>query len=233
MDPQKFAKILAMAESDHPGEALSALRAARIMLTRAGMSFRDLAGLVQLHSDGPPAVIEVPPQPPQQPPPTNNQGTMLVVEGLRRQVFDLEFQVRDLTRRLDRQKIDLERQQQESIRWRKMAQETAEQLWEMGKSVQKRRYRSEFDERRLAIITHLRDPITARLSDREIARRVGWSAGMVGCWRRRLAIEAKRQQLARIDLRDRYSGRQVLRRFGTERPPPVEAIIPNPYGTKR
>jgi len=36
MDPDKLAKVLAMAESEHQGEALSALRAARIMLSRAG-----------------------------------------------------------------------------------------------------------------------------------------------------------------------------------------------------
>lgn len=69
MDPDKLAKVLAMAESDHQGEALSALRAARIMLSRAGLSFRDLAQMARSGSPAaePPPIIVTPVEEPRAP----------------------------------------------------------------------------------------------------------------------------------------------------------------------
>lgn len=43
MDMDKLAKVLALADSSSEGEALNAVRAARQMLAKAGMSFQDIA----------------------------------------------------------------------------------------------------------------------------------------------------------------------------------------------
>ncbi|CAK0766891.1 putative Winged helix-turn-helix domain-containing protein [Azospirillaceae bacterium] len=123
MDPDKFAKVLAMAESDHHGEAVSALRAARIMLARSGLSFRDLAGVVQsgglkslsksraggrslLHGDGSSDSLQT--------------EIMLrqTIDALENDIVHFEAQIRDLYGRLERQKADVERQKQDFERQR-------------------------------------------------------------------------------------------------------------------
>ena len=103
MDPDKFAKVLAMAESDHHGEAQSALRAARIMLSRAGLSFRDLAAMAR-ESDGWPV------PPPEQAAfvPTNVPGAG--EDTWRRKVRELEARVRELENTVETQDAELIRQ---------------------------------------------------------------------------------------------------------------------------
>lgn len=199
MDPDKLAKVLAMAESEHQGEALSALRAARIMLSRAGLSFRDLAERAR-----PGAAFEphpssvVPPATPAQPPPPDQ-----LVQGLRRQVRDLELELATLRRQLDRAAGDLDRHRDEADRWRKLARETAEQLWDVGKALERKHSRHANADRRRAVLDLLQDPGSALLSDQEIARRAGVSPQIVGHWRRRLAIVGRKLRLLPVVPRGR------------------------------
>ncbi len=197
MDPDKLAKVLAMAESEHQGEALSALRAARIMLSRAGMNFRDLAdGARPRPASGAPS-SDTPP-PPAKAPPADE-----VALALRRQVADLEREVAALKRQLDKTAGELDKQKDEADRWRSLARETAEKLWDLGKALERRRIRHTTADKRRAILDHLQDPGSAMLSDREIARRVGASPQVVAHWRRRLAIVGRKVRLIPVQPRGR------------------------------
>ena len=108
MDPEKFAKVLAMAESDHHGEAQSALRAARIMLARAGLTFRDLAAMAR-ESDGWP----LPPAEQAAFVPTNVPGAG--EETWRRKVRELEARIRELENTVETQDAELIRQGREVL----------------------------------------------------------------------------------------------------------------------
>jgi hypothetical protein len=208
MDPAKLAKVLAMAESEHQGEALSALRAARIMLSRAGLTFRDLANAAAR----PPAAPEPPPTPPQ--PPVTQPPPDQVVLGLRRQVGDLEREVAALKRQLEKANGDMEKQKEETDRWRTLARETAEKLWDLGKALERRHSRHTTVEKRRAILDHLQDPGSAMLSDHEIARRVGTSVQVVAHWRRRLAIVGRKVRLLPVVPRGRGLWRPQGARMG-------------------
>lgn len=199
MDPDKLAKVLAMAESEHQGEALSALRAARIMLSRAGLSFRDLARgarPVAAAPEPPPSTAEAPP--PDRPPPPDQ-----LVQGLRRQVRDLELEVAGLKRQLEKSSGDMERQREEADRWRSLARETAEKLWDLGKALERKHSRHTSVDKRRAILDLLQDPGSALLADHEIARRVGTSPKLVAHWRRRLAIVGRKIRLLPVVPRGR------------------------------
>ncbi|PWC36211.1 hypothetical protein [Azospirillum sp. TSO35-2] len=198
MDPDKLAKVLAMAESEHQGEALSALRAARIMLSRAGLSFRDLAERARSPAmpEAPPAAAS--PGAPAQPPPPDE-----VVRGLRRQVKDLELELATLRRQLDKAAGDADRQREEADRWRTLARDTAEKLWDMGKALERKHSHHADTDKRRAVLELLQDPGSALLSDREIARRVGVSAHDVTHWRRRLAIVGRKLRLLPVVPRGR------------------------------
>lgn len=210
MDPDKLAKVLAMAESEHQGEALSALRAARIMLSRAGMSFKDLAAGAR-----PARAAPVPPAEPPRPaaPPDRAPPPDQLVQGLRRQVGDLEREIVFLRRALDKASGELERQKDEAGRWRTLARETAEKLWDLGKALERRHSRSSFSDRRQAVLSMLQDPGGALLSDHEIARRVGASPQSVAHFRRRLAIVGRKLSLLPVQPRGRgLLGRGPLQR---------------------
>ena len=203
MDPDKLAKVLAMAESEHQGEALSALRAARIMLSRAGLSFRDLAqgarpaGARSAPASEPPPTV-VTPAPPDRPPPPDQ-----LVQGLRRQVKDLELEIAGLKRQLEKTSGEMERQRDEADRWRSLARETAEKLWDVGKALERKHIRHTKADKRRAILDQLQDPGSALLADHEIARRVGASAKVVAHWRRRLAIVGRKIRLLPVVPRGR------------------------------
>ncbi|WP_377808095.1 hypothetical protein ABNQ38_22225 [Azospirillum sp. A29] len=203
MDPDKLAKVLAMAESEHQGEALSALRAARIMLSRAGLSFRDLAERartpVSPAPEPPPTVHPSEPAPAPAPPPPPDE----LVRGLRRQVKDLELELATLRRQLDKAAGDADRQREEADRWRTLARETAEKLWDMGKALERKHSRHADTDKRRAVLELLQDPGSALLSDREIARRVGVSPHDVAHWRRRMAIVGRKLRLLPVVPRGR------------------------------
>lgn len=200
MDPDKLAKVLAMAESEHQGEALSALRAARIMLSRAGMTFKDLAAGARPQPPAPAPTPEPPrPAPPDRPPPPDE-----LVQGLRRQVYDLEREIAHLKRTLDKTGGELERQKEEAGRWRVLARETAEKLWDLGKALERRHAPAgPAKDRRRAVLDLLQDPGGALLSDGEIARRVGASPHSVALYRRRLAIVGRKLNLLPVTPRGR------------------------------
>jgi len=211
MDPDKLAKVLAMAESEHQGEALSALRAARIILSRAGMTFRDLAiGARPVPVSPEPPVTAAPPAKP--PPPDE------MVLALRRQVAELERETAALKRQLDKATGELDKQKDEVDRWRSLARETAEKLWDLGKALERRHSRHTSVDKRRAILDHLQDPGSAMLSDHEIARRVGASPQVVAHWRRRLAIVGRKLRLIPVQPR----GRGLWRPPGV-RPAPLDA----------
>ncbi|MBP2301971.1 hypothetical protein [Azospirillum picis] len=200
MDPDKLAKVLAMAESEHQGEALSALRAARIMLSRAGLSFRDLAERARSPAapapEPPPTVVQ--PGAPAQPPAPDD-----LVRGLRRQVRDLELELATLRRQFDKAAGDADRHREDADRWRALARETAEKLWDMGKALERKHSRRADTDKRRTVLDLLQDPGSALLSDREIARRVGVSPHDVTHWRRRLAIVGRKLRLLPVVPRGR------------------------------
>ncbi len=208
MDPDKFAKVLALAESDHQGEALSALRAARVMLARAGMTLRDLAGLLKAEAIPVPTRVDAPPSPR---PPTDLAMETADDEARngthQRTVQDMEIRIRSLEQRVERQNGELERQRAETQRWRKLAQETADRLWDLGKALEARPAGQRTPDRRQTIIEYLRDPARAQLADREIARQIGVPSQAVTYWRRRIAIETRHQLRGRIARRSRRSRR--------------------------
>jgi len=129
---EQLDKVLALAESDHDGEALGALRMVRRMLVREGISFTDLAQAAkkgdffsrtffsgdqvqleakidQLHDEiG--AHVE------------QNVSLTNQIEHWRRRAFELE------------QMLALN--QAETTRWKEMARETAERLWDLGQLAQ-------------------------------------------------------------------------------------------------
>jgi len=124
---EQLDKVLALAESDHEGEALGALRMLRRMLLREGLSFAEMAAAarngsfsrsffsseqVQLEAkidqmhDEIQAHVE------------QNVSLTNQIEFWRRRAFELE------------QMLVLN--QSETARWKDMARETAERLWDLG-----------------------------------------------------------------------------------------------------
>ena len=203
MDPEKFAKVLAMAESDHHGEAQSALRAARIMLARAGLTFRDLAAMAR-ESDGWP----VPAAEQAAFVPTNVPGAG--EETWRRKVRDLESRIRELERTVETQDAELIRQRGETKRWHLLARETAEKLWDVGQALETKQVRAAVvTDKRKQLVDTLRDPATLDLSDREIARRLGVTPNAVSYWRWRIAVVDRARLQGKVALR----GRRLAQRF--------------------
>ncbi len=169
------------------------------MLSRAGLSFRDLAERARPGSapDPSPTVVVTPTTPAQPPPPDQ------LVQGLRRQVRDLELELATLRRQLDKAAGDADRHREDSDRWRTLARETAEKLWDMGKALETKHSRHTSTDKRRAVLELLHDPASALLSDQEIARRVGVSPHIVGHCRRRLAIVGRKLRLLPVVARGR------------------------------
>ena len=135
MNPQlhsQLDKILALADSAHDGEAVVAVRKARQVLSNNGLNFSDLAraashrprsiSLPFFHADT--VALEM-------------ENTML-----RQQVSSLKADVQMMTNEIHalRQKnSDLEHRsstsQSEAKRWRQMARDTVEKLYDLGQSI--------------------------------------------------------------------------------------------------
>jgi hypothetical protein len=135
--PEQLDKILALADSNHENEAVVAVRKARQILTRDGLSFGDLARAASTH----------------RPNYTKPSGMFSFLSGqrdhlesqiyhLRQQLEDLQAQMQTQDLQLDfwrRRATDLEQYttsaQVEAERWKKLARETAERLWDIGQSI--------------------------------------------------------------------------------------------------
>lgn len=193
MEDEKLLKVMALAASKHDGEALSAVRAAQIMLARQGMTLQDLvrAAAPRAGADAPPVVAPAPPPPPRPPDPEQAQQ----IATLRRQNQELRHSVEDIGRRLQQQTADADRLRQEAAHWRALARETADRLWDLGKALESQSRPEPTPTRSKAprsggprdAVELLRDPATAILSDREIARRTRLSVPSVRVLRAVLA----------------------------------------------
>lgn len=122
-------KVLALADSDHDGEALGALRMARRLLAREGLSFGLLA---QAARRGQSLFSQ-----------SFFSGSQVQLEAKIDQLMDeIDAHVEqnsNLTSQIDfwrRRSFELEQllamNQAETARWKEMARETAERLWDLG-----------------------------------------------------------------------------------------------------
>ncbi len=123
-------KVLALADSSHEGEAVGAVRMARQLLSRDGLSFGDLARAASNRSrfarplsffSSQQVNLEAQIAPFQQQIAdlqADNQSQATQIEFWRRRAFELEQQ--------------LNLSQTEAQRWKEMARETLEKLWDMG-----------------------------------------------------------------------------------------------------
>lgn len=132
---EQLDKILALADSSHDGEAVGAVRKARQMLSRDGLSFGDLARVASTQSyiktSGVLSFLS-----------GGREHLEAQVHALRRQIDQLQAQVQTQDFQLDlsrRRVADLEQSfqhaQSEAERWKKLASETANHLWDIARSV--------------------------------------------------------------------------------------------------
>jgi len=133
---EQLDKILALADSSHDGEAVVAVRKARQILTRDGLSFGDLARAAYARHSS-----------------SKSLGMFSFLSGqrdqfesqihhLRQQLEDLQAQMHTQDLQLDfwrRRATDLEQNtttaQLEAEKWKKLARETAERLWGIGQII--------------------------------------------------------------------------------------------------
>jgi hypothetical protein len=133
---EQLDKVLALADSSHEGEAVGAVRMARQILSRDGLSFSDLARAASAKSRFtlPLSIF--------------SSGQHVHMEAqvarLQQQVYDLQGEKQDQQTQIDfwrRRAFELEQQLNLSLsdaqRWRQLARETVEKLWDLGQSVEK------------------------------------------------------------------------------------------------
>ena len=132
---EQLDKILALADSVHDGEAVVAVRKARQVLSRNGLSFGDLARAASSTGN------------------YKSPGMLSFLSGQRdhmeAQVYHLRQQLDDLRAQLQTQDLqldfwrrrarDLEQNAQhaqgEVERWKKLASDTANRLWDIGQTI--------------------------------------------------------------------------------------------------
>ena len=130
---EQLDKVLALADSSHDAEAVVAVRKARQMLSKDGLCFADLAraaarrpGLNRAFSifSGPQIHLET------------------QVIQLRQKLDDLQADVQSQAVQLEfwrRRAVELEQHfnlsQSETQRWRQLARDTVEKLWDLGQEV--------------------------------------------------------------------------------------------------
>jgi hypothetical protein len=129
-------KILALADSSHDGEALVAVRMARQMLSRDGLSFGDLAR----------AAVQKPQRmsfPRSLFPNQNTVNLESEISALKQEIDELrggktvqETQAEVWRLRATELEQKLRQSMAETERWRQLAQETADQLWDLGQALQ-------------------------------------------------------------------------------------------------
>lgn len=119
----RLSKVLALTDSSHEGEAMAALRLARHMMARNGLSFADLVAAGE-----------------------TNKGSLAgdKITALQAEIARLHRaqQEKDAELVLARQTIAhlrkvLARIQKDGERWQKLAKATAESLWHIGQEIEK------------------------------------------------------------------------------------------------
>jgi hypothetical protein len=133
--PEQLDKILALADSDQDGEAVVAVRKARQMLSRDGLSFGDLARAASAHTY------------------VKSPGVFSFLSGgreyMQAQIYHLRQQIEDLKSQLQTQDLQMDfwrrrineleqtsqHAQNEAERWKKLASDTANRLWDIARNV--------------------------------------------------------------------------------------------------
>ncbi len=132
---EQLDKVLALADSNHEAEAVGAVRKARQLLSRDGLSFGDLARAASSSRSRFPLSlsmfsgqqVNLEAQLAQQQQQLadvqkDTQSQLAQIEFWRRRAFELEQQ--------------LNLSNSETIRWKQLARETIEKLWDTGQAIQ-------------------------------------------------------------------------------------------------
>jgi hypothetical protein len=126
-------KVLALADSSHDAEAVVAVRKARQMLSRDGLSFADLARAAYKPRVSRPFSIF--------------SGAQMHMEAqlvqLRQKLDDLQtdvqaqnFQINFWRGRATELEQNFHAARSEAERWRRLARETVEKLWDLGQGIE-------------------------------------------------------------------------------------------------
>ncbi len=135
---QRLSKVLALADSSHDGEAVAAVRMAKQLLVQNGMSFADLA-----QSAANPYLGAYPAY-------NNGGGVQRINEA---QLAELQLKVRQMQSagklqgnelaharmNVARLEASLAQASQEVEKWRTLARDTANKLWDIGQQIEKDR----------------------------------------------------------------------------------------------
>jgi TolA-binding protein len=124
-------KVLALVESSHEGEAIGAVRMARQLLSRDGLSFGDLARAASTHRSrfsfartlfsGQAVHLEA-----------QIAQLQQIINDLRKDSQSLNTQVEFWRRRAFEMEQQQNLSQSDAQRWKQLARETAEKLWDIS-----------------------------------------------------------------------------------------------------
>ncbi len=184
LNRERFDKILALVDSEQEGEALAAMRQARRLLEESGLRFSELLDLAA----SPLRALDVVRGPATERPSVSMDSRIRFLETtLERR--DLEI------RRLREELANQERLYRERLaKTERAAAEELEGLQRTVRVLNERLSRSVHDNAAThrrpdpqdAALDYLRDPVRSRMSDAEIARRVGLSPHRIAILRERL-----------------------------------------------
>lgn len=137
-NPEQLDKILALADSSHDGEAVGAVRMARQMLSRDGLSFSDLARAATLKPRFPftsPLFYSSMP---------NFEAKLtalqLQCDELCQENAVLRQQLAQSQRRNQEMEQNLSLTQSDARRWKQLASDTVEKLWEIGRELKSQEF---------------------------------------------------------------------------------------------
>ncbi|MGB4101840.1 MAG: hypothetical protein WBK91_08055 [Alphaproteobacteria bacterium] len=136
---QRLSKVLALADSSHDGEAVAAVRMAKQLLGQNGMSFSDLVqATANPSSGGRPAYYGASNR-------TNEAQMAEMQHKLRQMQTAGQLQGNELAHarmNVARLEASLAQAQQEVDKWRTLARDTANKLWDIGQQIEKDRARA-------------------------------------------------------------------------------------------
>lgn len=137
----RLLKILALADSSHEGEAMAAVRMARQLLAQEGLSFADLAGNL-----GRSALLRHLPEQRA----VQVRALELQVSELQRRLLEAQNTIQErnnalaaVNNRVQQLDQQMGRQQAEVEKWRNLARDTANKLWDIGQQIAEDRAVSE------------------------------------------------------------------------------------------